>query len=363
MRPVGGGTILTSLALGLAACGGHGRQRRPSARRARRGTCRPPGGPHRRGGHRRDAGDGSGPPAGRALRPDARIRGRAAVPGRPVGPGGSGRCAPRGRRAARGAAAAAEAGLKAAEADLGRTTTLVENGAVAPREPSRRPRAPAAARARSGGAGQPLLRGAPRPLCGPGGRAPSNLGDVVIARDSASRSRASAAWRSGHGGAEARPAPARGEASRPWSTASRSRSRPPSAPSHPPGTRRPIAPRCGRPARRPGLRAGLFARLLVRRRRRARRGSLSPRPSLVRRGGLIGLFVVSDGARACAGSRPESREAARSRSGPAWRRASASCLDPAGPRGRRPHAQRRGGPPDMRVGFAGRSPRRSSAAS
>ena len=102
MRPVRGGTILIGLSVGLAACGGH---ETPKANEPAAGAARDVRTAEvvRSGGAGTVAvpGDGAGPEAGRAVRPHARLGGRAAVRGRPVGPGGRGRRPARRRRAPR----------------------------------------------------------------------------------------------------------------------------------------------------------------------------------------------------------------------------------------------------------------------
>jgi RND family efflux transporter MFP subunit len=199
--------------------------------------------------------------------------------------------------ALRAAVAAAEAGAKAAEADLDRTRTLVEKGASAPRELDRVTAAASAARAQLTAAKDNLSYSALRaPFAGRVAARRANLGDVAvpgiplieIEGDGGLEMRATvesevaATLRAGakvKALVDGQPGPLTATVTA-------------LAPSGDPTTHR-FEVKADLPAAS-GLRAGLFARLLV-------SGVAAdphlavPATALFKRGGLVGLFVVSDG--------------------------------------------------------------------
>ena len=174
MRPIRGGTILTVLGLGLAACGGH---ETPKA-------AEPAAGPAkdvrtaevvRSGGAGEVAVPGAVQARKRAalVRPHAGLGHRAAVPGGRVGPGGRGRRPPRRRGAPRGAGRRGSG-----RRTRPRPTSSARRRCSRRARPRRRELEQVTAAASGGagpahrGEGRPLLRGAARPLRGPRGRAP-----------------------------------------------------------------------------------------------------------------------------------------------------------------------------------------------
>ena len=195
------------------------------------------------------------------------------------------------------AVAAAEAGLKAVESDLGRTQALLEKGAATPRELEQMTAAHSAARAQLSGAKESLSHAALRaPFAGRVASRPVNLGDVVSPGTPLVEIE-------GQGGLELR-ATVEPELAATLHTGSKLRAMVDGQPGPLTATVSAIAPsgdptthrfelKADLPAAA-GLRAGLFARLLV-------PGVVAdphisvPAAVLFERGGLTGLFVVSDG--------------------------------------------------------------------
>jgi RND family efflux transporter MFP subunit len=199
--------------------------------------------------------------------------------------------------ALRAAVAAAEAGAKAAEADLERTKTLVENGAAARRELEQVTAAASAARAQLTAARDALSYAALRaPFAGRVAARRVRLGDVVSPGTSLIEIE-------GEGGLELR-ATVESEAAAALRPGARLEAlvdgQPKSlaatitavAPSADPATHR-FEVKADLPSAH-GLRAGLFARLLVPGIAGDTRLTV-PATALFQRGGLRGLFVVSDG--------------------------------------------------------------------
>jgi RND family efflux transporter MFP subunit len=199
--------------------------------------------------------------------------------------------------ALRAAVAAAEAGVKAAEADLGRTKTLLEVGAVPARELDQVTAAASGARAQLTAAKDSLSYAALRaPFSGRVAARRANLGDVVNAG-------ASLIEIEGEDGLEVRATVGSEIAAtlRPGASVKAVADGQPDpldatvtavAPSGDPTTHR-FEVKASLPSVS-GLRAGLFARLLVRGVAADPRLTI-PERALFKRGGLVGLFVVSDG--------------------------------------------------------------------
>ena len=296
MRPVRRGTILTTLALGLAACG----RQTPK-------TAEPAAGPARDVQTAEVVRTGG---AGTVAVPGTvQARKRAALSARmPASvvelPYQEGEWVPAGAvvvhlddAALRAAVAAAAAGVKAAEADLERTKTLLEKDAATPRELEQVTAAASRARAQLTAARDDLSYAALRaPFAGRVAARRVNLGDVVNAGTSLIEIE-------GEGGLELR-ATVESEVAatlRPGAKVKAVVDGQPEpltatvaavAPSGDPTTHR-FEVKADLPAA-PGLRAGLFARLLVP--GVAADPSLTvPATALFKRGGLMGLFVVSDG--------------------------------------------------------------------
>jgi RND family efflux transporter MFP subunit len=297
MRPADGGKLLISLALGLAACGGH---RTPGAAESAAGPARGvwTAAVVRTGG------------AGTVKVPGAvQARRRAALSARMTAsvvelPYQEGQWVPAGAvvvrlddLALRAAAAAAEAGVKAAEADLQRTRTLLEQGVTSPRVLEQATAAASGARAQLTAARDNLSYAALRaPFAGRVASRRANLGDVVSAG-------AALIEIEGEGGLELRAtveseiaatlrpgasvkAVVDGQAEPLRATVTAV------APSGDPTTHR-FEVKARLPAV-PGLRAGLFARLLVPGVAADPRLTV-PATALFERGGLVGLFVVKGG--------------------------------------------------------------------
>jgi RND family efflux transporter MFP subunit len=297
MRPVRAATILTVLGFGLAACGG---------RETPKGT-EPPAGPARdvktaevvrTGG----AGEIAVPGAVQARKRAAlSVRMPASVTELPYQEGQwvkAGAVVVRlDDGAVRAAVAAAEAGVKAAEADLDRTKTLLEKDAATPRELEQVTAAASGARAQLTAARDNLSYTALRaPFAGRVASRRVNLGDVVSPGMPLIEIE-------GEGGLEVRAtvesaivatlrpgtklkALADGQHGPLTATVTAI------APSGDPTTHR-FELKADLPAAS-GLRAGLFARLLVPAVAAEPRLTV-PAAALFARGGLTGIFVVSDG--------------------------------------------------------------------
>jgi RND family efflux transporter MFP subunit len=297
MRPIRAGTILTLVGLGLAACG------HEKPRNAEPGEA----GPAR--DVKTTAAVRSGG-AGEVAVPGAvQARKRAALAARmPASvtelPYQEGQWVPAGAvvvrlddAALRAAAAAAEAGVKAAESDLDRTRALLEKGAATPRELEQMTAAASGARAQLTGARDSLSYAALRaPFAGRVASRRVNLGDVVnpgmplieiegegglelratVTSDIAANLRPGSRIRALVDG-QAAPLDATVNAV---------------APSGDPTTHR-FELKADLPEAS-GLRAGLFARLLVPGVAADPRITV-PAAAVFERGGLTGLFVVSDG--------------------------------------------------------------------
>jgi RND family efflux transporter MFP subunit len=297
MRPVRAGTILTILGVGLAACGGH---EKPKA-------AEPPAGPARDVKTAEVVRAGG---AGEVAVPGAvQARKRAALSARmPASvtelPYQEGQWVQAGAvvvrlddAALRAAVAAAEAGLSAVDSDLARTKALLEKGAATPRELEQATAAASGARAQLAGAKDNLSHAALRaPFAGRVASRRVNLGDVVSPGMPLIEIE-------GQGGLELRATVESGIAAtlRPGSKVKAIVDGQPGpltatvtaiAPSGDPTTHR-FELKADLPEAS-GLRAGLFARLLVPGVAADPRITV-PAAALFERGGLTGLFVVSDG--------------------------------------------------------------------
>jgi RND family efflux transporter MFP subunit len=297
MRPVGAGTILTLLAVGLAACGRH--------------EAPPAGGPApaptrqvRTAEVVRSGGAGEV-----AVPGTVQARKRAALSARmPASvtelPYQEGQWVEAGAvvvrlddAAVRAAVAAAEAAVKAAESDLGRTRTLLEKGAATPRELEQMTAAASGAQAQLTAARDNLSYTALRaPFAGRVASRRANLGDVVNPGMPLIEIE-------GEGGLELRATVESGIAAslRPGAKVRALVDGQPGpltatisavAPAGDPTTHR-FEVKADLPAAT-GLRAGLFARLLVPGVAADPRLTV-PAEALFERGGLTGVYVVSDG--------------------------------------------------------------------
>jgi RND family efflux transporter MFP subunit len=297
MRPIRAGTILTILGLGLAACGGH---EKPKA-------VEPPAGPARDVKTAEVVRSGG---AGEVAVPGAvQARKRAALSARmPASvtelPYQEGQWVQAGAvvvrlddAALRAAVAAAEAGLSAVESDLARTKALLEKGAATPRELEQVTAAASGARAQLTRAKDNLSHAALRaPFAGRVASRRVNLGDVVnpgmplieiegqggLELQATVESEIAATLRPG----STVRAMVDGQAGPITATITAI------APSGDPTTHR-FELKADLPGAS-GLRAGLFARLLVPGVAADPRLTV-PAAALFERGGLTGLFVVSDG--------------------------------------------------------------------
>jgi RND family efflux transporter MFP subunit len=297
MRPVRAGTILTILGLGLAACGGHEKPKaaEPAASPAKDVKTAEV---VRSGG----AGEVAVPGAVQA-RQHAALSARmaASVTELPYQEGQwvqSGAVVVRLDDAAvRAAVAAAEAGVNAAEADLGRTQALLEKGAATPRELERMTAAASGARAQLTAARDNLSHTALRaPFAGRVASRRVNLGDVVNPGMPLIEIE-------GEGGLELR-ATVESEIAATLRPGSKVKAMVDGQAAPLTATVVAVAPSGDATTHRfevkadlpgaSGLRAGLFARLLV-------PGVVAdpwisvPAAAVFERGGLTGLFVVSDG--------------------------------------------------------------------
>jgi RND family efflux transporter MFP subunit len=297
MRPVGAGTILTLLAVGLAACGRH--------------EAPPAGGPApaptrqvRTAEVVRSGGAGEV-----AVPGTVQARKRAALSARmPASvtelPYQEGQWVEAGAvvvrlddAAVRAAVAAAEAAVKAAESDLGRTRTLLEKGAATPRELEQMTAAASGTQAQLTAARDSLSYTALRaPFAGRVASRRANLGDVVNPGMPLIEIE-------GEGGLELRATVESGIAAslRPGAKVRALVDGQPGpltatisavAPAGDPTTHR-FEVKADLPAAT-GLRAGLFARLLVPGVAADPRLTV-PAEALFERGGLTGVYVVSDG--------------------------------------------------------------------
>jgi RND family efflux transporter MFP subunit len=298
MRPVGGaGTILTLLAVALAACGGHPETKAETPAAAPAKAVRTVE-VVRSGG----AGEVAVPAAVQA-------RKRAALSARmPASvielPYQEGQWVTAGAvvvrlddGAVRASVAAAEAGVKAAQSDLDRTKTLLEKGAATPRELEQMTAAASGAQAQLTAARDNLSYTALRaPFAGRVASRRVNLGDVVnpgmplieIEGEGGLELRATV---ESEIAATLRPgskikALVDGQAGPLGATVTAV------APAGDPTTHR-FEVKADLPAQS-GLRAGLFARLLVPGAAAEPRITV-PADALFERGGLTGVFVVSDG--------------------------------------------------------------------
>jgi len=297
MRPVRAGTILTILGLGLAACGGH----EPKE------VNEPPAGPAkdvRTAEVVRSGGVGEvAVPAAVQSRRRAALAARmpASVTELPYQEGqwvAAGAVVVRLDDAAlRAAVAAAEAGLKAVESDLERTKALLEKGAATPRELEQMTAAASGARAQLSGAKDNLSYAALRaPFAGRVASRRVNLGDVVNPGMPLIEIE-------GEGGLELR-ATVESEIAATLRPGSKVRAMVDGQPGPLTASVTAIAPSGDPTTHRfelkadltgaAGLRAGLFARLLVPGIAADPRLTV-PAAALFERGGLTGLFVVSDG--------------------------------------------------------------------
>ena len=297
MRPIRGGTILIGLSVGLAACGGHETPKATglaasAARDVRTAEVVRTGG----------AGTVAVPGTVQARK---RAALSARMPASVVGlPYEEGQWVPAGAvvvrlddAAVRAAVAAAEARANAAEADLERTKTLVEEGAVARRELEQVTAAATGARAQLTAAREDRSYAAlSAPFAGRVAARRVNLGDVVNAGTPLIEIE-------GEGGLELRATVdsevaatlrpgARLEALVDGQPEPLAATVTAVAPSGDPTTHR-FEVKANLPAAF-GLRAGLFARLLVPGVDADPRLTV-PATALFERGGLVGLFVVSDG--------------------------------------------------------------------
>lgn len=297
MRAMRAGTLLTILGLGLAACG----------RREAQQVKEPPAGPAKdvrtaevvRSG---DVGEIAVPAAVQSRkRASLSARMPASVTELPYQEGewvAAGAVVVRLDDAAlRAAVAAAEAGLAAAESDLARTKALLEKGAATPRELEQMTAAASGARAQLTGAKDNLSYAALRaPFAGRVAARRVNLGDVVNPGMPLIEIE-------GQGGLELR-ATVESELAAALKPGSRLRALVDGQPGPLTATVTAIAPSGDPTTHRfevkadlggaAGLRAGLFARLLVPG-VAAERHLTVPASALFERGGLVGLFVVSDG--------------------------------------------------------------------
>jgi membrane fusion protein (multidrug efflux system) len=298
MRPARAGTILTLLGLSLAACGGHETPKAAEPLAA---------GPARDVKTAEVARTGG---AGEVAVPAAvQARKRAALSARmPASvtelPYQEGQWVKEGAvvvrlddGAVRASVAAAEAAVKAAEADLERTRTLLEKGASTPRELEQMTAAASGARAQLTAAKDNLSYTALRaPFAGRVASRRVNLGDVV-------NPGLPLIEIEGEGGLEIRATVESGIAAtlRPGSKV---RAMVDGQPAPLVATVIAVAPSGDATTHRfelkadlpgaPGLRAGLFARLLVPGLAADPRLTV-PASALFERGGLTGLFAVSDG--------------------------------------------------------------------
>jgi RND family efflux transporter MFP subunit len=297
MRPVRAGTILTILGLGLAACGGH------ETREAKEPPARPAK-DVRTTEVVRSGGVGEvAVPAAVQSRKRAALAARmpASVTELPYQEGqwvAAGAVVVRLDDAAlRAAVAAAEAGLKAVESDLERTKALLEKGAATPRELEQMTAAASGARAQLSGATDNLSYAALRaPFAGRVASRRVNLGDVVNPGTPLIEIE-------GEGGLELR-ATVESEIAATLRPGSKVRAMVDGQPGPLTASVTAIAPSGDPTTHRfelkadlhgaAGLRAGLFARLLVPGIAADPRLTV-PAAALFERGGLTGLFVVSDG--------------------------------------------------------------------
>jgi RND family efflux transporter MFP subunit len=297
MRLTRAGTVLTVLGLGLSACGGHETQQaqQPSVGPAKDVSTAEV---VRSGG----VGEVAVPAAVQSRKRAAlSARVSASVTELPYQEGqwvAAGAVVVRLDDAAlRASAAAAEAGLSAVESDLARTKALLEKGAATPRELEQITAAASGARAQLSGARDNLSYAALRaPFAGRVASRRVNLGDVVSPGMPLIEIE-------GEGGLELRATVEPGLAAtlRPGS---KLRAMVDGQPSPLAATVTAMAPSGDATTHRfelkadlapgPGLRAGLFARLLVPG-IAAEPRLTAPASALFERGGLTGLFVVSDG--------------------------------------------------------------------
>jgi len=291
------GTILTILGLGLAACGGH---EKPKA-------AEPVAGPARDVKTAEVVRLGG---AGEVAVPGAvQARKRAALSARmPASvielPYQEGQWVKAGAvvvrlddGALRAAVAAAEAGVKAVEADLERTKALLEKGAATPRELEQMTAAASGAQAQLTGAKDSLSYAALRaPFAGRVASRRVNLGDVVNPGMPLIEIE-------GEGGLELR-ATVESEIAATLRPGSKLKAVVDGQPAPLAATVIAVAPSGDATTHRfelkadlpaaPGLRAGLFARLLIPGVTADPRITV-PAAALFERGGLTGLFVVSEG--------------------------------------------------------------------
>ncbi len=297
MRPTRAGTVLSILGFSLAACGGHEAERAKEA----------PAGPARevrtaevvRSG---DVGEVAVPAAVQSRkRASLAARLSASVTELPYQEGewvAAGAIVVRLDDAAlRAAVAAAEAGLSAAESDLARSKALLEKGAATPRELEQMTAAASGARAQLTAARDSLSYAALRaPFAGRVASRRVNLGDVVNPGTPLVEIE-------GQGGLELR-ATVESELAATLRPGSKLRAMVDGQPGPLAASVTAIAPSGDPTTHRfelkadltgaEGLRAGLFARLLVP--GIAAEPHLTvPAMALFERGGLTGLFVVSDG--------------------------------------------------------------------
>lgn len=297
MRPVRAGTILTILGLSLAACGGHEKSK----------AAEPVTGPAKDVKTAEVVRSGG---MGEVAVPGAvQARNRAALSARmPASvtelPYREGQWVQAGAvvvrlddGAVRAAVAAAEAGLKATESDLDRTKALLEKGAATPRELEQMTAAASSARAQLTAARDNLSHTALRaPFAGRVATRRVNLGDVV-------NPGLPLIEIEGEGGLELR-ATVESEIAANLRPGSKVRAIVDGQAAPLAATVVAVAPSGDATTHRfevkadlpaaTGLRAGLFARLLVSGVATESRISV-PAAALFERGGLTGLFVVSDG--------------------------------------------------------------------
>jgi RND family efflux transporter MFP subunit len=297
MRPVRAGTILTILGLGLAACGGHEAEKAKEA----------PAGPAKDVRTAEVARSGA---VGEVAVPAAvQSRKRAALSARMAAsvtelPYQEGQWVAAGAvvvrlddAALRAAVAAAEAGLSAAESDLERTKALVEKGAATPRELEQMTAAASGARAQLTGAKDNLSYAALRaPFAGRVASRKVNLGDVVNPGMPLIEIE-------GEGGLELR-ATVESEIAASLRPGSKVKAVVDGQPAPLTATVVAVAPSGDSTTHRfelkadlpaaSGLRAGLFARVLIPGVTADPRISV-PAAAAFERGGLTGVFVVSDG--------------------------------------------------------------------
>jgi RND family efflux transporter MFP subunit len=297
MRPIRAGTVLTILGLGLAACGGHETQQAKQA----------PVGPAK---DVRTAEVVRGGGVGQVAVPAAvQSRKRAALSARmPASvtelPYQEGEWVAAGAvvvrlddAALRAAVAAAEAGLSAVESDLARTKALLEKGAATPRELEQITAAASGARAQLTGAKDNLSYAALRaPFAGRVASRRVNLGDVVNPGMPLIEIE-------GEGGLELR-ATVESEIAASLRPGSKIKAVVDGQPAPLAATVVAVAPSGDSTTHRfelkadlpaaSGLRAGLFARLLIPGVTADPRITV-PAAAAFERGGLTGVFVVSDG--------------------------------------------------------------------